>query len=203
MRALLIVALLLAGCGGGGGGEAFQGQHFTSVDFQTVQDFLDNPWVQQFLARANFTVHTGPTPPNVEGDYDTTEVIQINDFDPGTVGLSESFDLTLFNQSGDLIDLSQDVSTISDVFITGSGNDFTIWVVTSEDLPGFDCTLVEVDFITGTVLSNGDLEGRVGAVAVGWFGSGCDAAAALVGLRNANDGLGVILVTKFDAIIRP
>ncbi len=202
MRALLIVALLLAGCGGGGGGEAFQGQHFTSVDFQTVQDFLDNPWVQQFLARANFTVHTGPIPPNVEGVYDATEVIQINDFDPGTVGLSESFDLTLFNQSGDLIDVN-DGSVHFDVFITGSGNDFTIWIVASEDLPGFDCTIVEVDIITGTVLPNGDLEGRAGGVLVGWFGSDCDAVAALVGLRNANDGLGVIVVTKFDAIIRP
>ena len=201
MRALLIVALLLAGCGGGGGGQVFQGQHFTSVDFQTVQDFLDNPWVQQFLARANFTVHTGPIPPNVEGVYDVTEVIQINDLDPGTVGSSESFDLTLFNQSGDLIDVNDGSSTVFDVFITGSGNDFTIWVVAFEDIPGFDCTIVEVDIITGTVLPNGDLDGRAGGVAVGWFGSDCDAVAALVGLRNANDGLGVTIVTKFDAIL--
>ena len=201
MRALLIVALLLAGCGGGGGGQVFQGQHFTSVDFQTVQDFLDNPWVQQFLARANFTLHTGSIPPNVEGVYDVTEVIQINDLDPGTVGSSESFDLTLSNQSGDLIDVNDGSSTVFDVFITGSGNDFTIWVVASEDVPGFDCTIVEVDIITGTVLPNGDLEGRAGGVLVGWFGSDCDAVAALVGLRNANDGLGVTIVTKFDAIL--
>ncbi len=117
------------------------------------------------------------------------------------MGSSESFDLTLFNQSGDLIDVNDGSSTVFDVFITGCGNDFTIWVVASEDIPGFDCTIVEVDIITGTVLPNGDLEGRAGGVLVGWFGSDCDAVAALVGLRNANDGLGVTIVTKFDAII--
>ena len=198
MRVLLIAALLLAG--GGGAGFAAQGQHFTPLDFLTGQKFLDNPWVRQLLARANLTVHTGPNPPNVEGLYNVTRQVQINDLDQLSVGISGSADLTLFNQSGDLIDVDDGFTTLFDVFITGSGNDFTIWVVVSEDVPGFDCSIVEVDIITGTVLPNGDLDARAGSVLVGWFGSDCDGVAALIGLRDADDGLGVTIATTFDAM---
>ena len=192
--ALLMFLALSSGCGGGGGGDALAQVHSTPQDFQSVQDFLSHPVVLQLLARGNLTVHTGSNPPNIEGIYDVTETIQINDFAPGSVGLSGPSNLTLFDQRSDVISVADPSNTVANVFITGSGIDFTIWIASSERLPGFDCTVVEVNILTGRVLANGNLDMRIGAVLVGLFGTDC---AVLLGDPDAL--LGSIIVLSIDA----
>ncbi len=191
--ALLMFLALSSGCGGGGGGDALA-LHSTPQGFQSVQDFLNHPVVLQLLARGNLTVHTGSNPPNIEGRYDVTETIQINDLAPGSVGLSGPSDLTFFDQLSDLISVADPSTTVANVFITGSGIDFTIWIVFSERLPGFDCTVVEVNIMTGRALPNGNLDMRIGAVLVGLFGTDC---AALLGDPDAL--LGSVIVASLDA----
>jgi len=104
-----------------------------------------------------------------------------------------------FNQALDTIDVNDGTSTLRDSYITGSGNEFTIWSVASDVVSPFDCRLVEVDVISGTVLPNGDLDARLGTVLVGWFGSECDFVASLIGVGSASNGLGVTIAMDFDA----
>ncbi len=168
----LVFALLLVGCGGGGGGD--EGGS-TAADFQSVESFLAHSRVQRLLTRANLTVHTGSSPPNVEGIYDVMQTIELHDVQPGEVGQTKSFDLTLFDQAGEDIRVRDDspITAAERAFITGTGNDFTIWRVVTLDFFLVDCRAVQVQVLTGRVLPNGDLEARLGEVLVGWLGTEC------------------------------
>ena len=206
MRALVWIGLILAGCsggggddgGGGGGGGTTAALHFRESQLATFDDVVNNTHVQRMLARANIVGHQGDSPPDVEGIYDVDLRMRINDLVPGTVGATDSGTSTFSNQRATRIDMNDGLRTVRDAWITGSGNNFTIWLVGSEVVAPFDCRIVEVNVISGTVLSNGDIDARVGNVLVGWFGSECDDVAQLLNLGSARNGLGVTISIDFE-----
>lgn len=201
MRALIAVLVsTLVGCGGGGGGG---GQavpvHYTVADFQTAQDFLDNPIVQDMLLRAGIDVHVGSTPPLIEGTYESSEAIVLNDFPPHGTGAVPPYDEVFSGQSAGTISLSGG-HTFSQAFITGSGAVFTIWFVVAYGFPGFDCTVVEVDVLSGSVLPGGDIDIRTGGVIVGASGADCDILAAALSGGSVDAMRGLAIATIADMV---
>ncbi|MHC4164632.1 MAG: hypothetical protein ACYSUM_21135, partial [Planctomycetota bacterium] len=176
--ALILIPAIAACSGGGGGGAAAGALNYTTSDFQSVQDFVDNPLVQQLLGRGNLTVNDGGSPPNVEGSYDATMTIEIHDVQPGEVGQTEVFSFWLFDQVDEDIgfdDLSDFGIIESRAFVTGNSDTaFTIWHVCTSDLLLADCQVVLARIITGSRLTNGDLSVRSGQTIVGWLGSECN-----------------------------
>jgi hypothetical protein len=144
-----------------------------AADYPTLQSFLDDPLVQDLIARGGFTLHFGSTPPVVEGSYDLEVVVETSD-DPEDVGDTTRGPMCLFGQSPGRISLRDDADEYADMFITGTGDAFTIWFVVEDSAPFGSCVATEVTVLTGNVLPGGHLDARLGVVLVGWRGSTCD-----------------------------
>lgn len=186
--------VLLSACGGGGGGGPPPVIHYTVADFGTVQDFLGNPIVQDLLSRAGITTHAGSTPPIVEGTYEISEVIFMNDIPPHTTGAVAPYTSVFSGQAGGRISLD-DGDTVGQAFITGSGGDFTLWSVFAVDIPGYACTVVEVDVVSGSVLPGGDIDARLGSVIVGASGIDCGALAGLISGGSVDGMRGIVIAS--------
>ena len=192
-----ILALLLAACGGGGGsGDQSLPVHYVVADFQAVEDFLENPYVQEMLARGAIQVHNGSTPPLLEGEYEVHETVFIDDLPGNLTGPVAPYNMVMYDQSGDRITV--DDGSVVEPLLTGSGTGFTLWFVVSSDVDG--CAIVEVDVLSGTVLPNGDLDIRFGAVIVGASGAGCGAIAGLVSGGSVDAMRGIAVVSEGDAL---
>jgi hypothetical protein len=142
---------------------------FKSTGFTYPEDFLRNPAVMNTLSLAEpkFTLYGGPNPPAIEGEYSTTQCyysskssnpnieyqigqnlntifLFYNQTTNGTILFSEKEDNTFSFSS---------FSTGAHSFITGQGNNFTVY---SEILNPDGSTTVSIT--SGQMLSSGDLQ---------------------------------------------
>jgi hypothetical protein len=169
--ARLLCVLLLAACGGGSGAKVVV-VGARAEAYRTLADFLDDPLVQDLIARSGLSVHLGSAPPPLEGFYDLELIVEMSDFDEGDVGEVTLGELCLFGQSGDRISM-RDPMEYRDVFVTGTGDDFTIWFVTEASSLLGGCVATNVTILTGRLLPGGNLDAHLGGVLVGWYGLTC------------------------------
>jgi hypothetical protein len=170
MRFLFVLGLALVACGGGGGGGGAVG---ASVgDYKTLEDILDDPLVQDMLARTGVEVHLGSEPPLLEGVYDLELTVESSDFGDDDIGLVTTGVICLFDQSPTRLSI-RDPAEYRDVFVTGSGDDFTIWFVV--ETPSFLslCFSVDVLVLTGRRSATGELDAKLASAMVGWYGTSC------------------------------
>jgi len=142
---------------------------FRKNDFESPEEYLENPSVKNAVEDSDFPIYEGNAPPRLAGDYLTyATVTSTSPLLEDLVGtLLVNSKITLYNQtaSGE-ISLQETLNDItvwgSGGYITGENNDFTIWQESRQSgseagLPD-DVTVYVSLLISGYKEDDGDLK---------------------------------------------
>lgn len=108
-----------------------------NTGFSSAQDFKDNSYISNAIIQSGITINDGTNPPNIEGEYDTSPSSYYAACDVWTtlIGINLNTIVKYYNQSGLRISSSEKCPTVGsyysegvDGFITGCGNNFTVWM---------------------------------------------------------------------------
>ncbi|MBL4561641.1 MAG: hypothetical protein JKX79_11735 [Labilibaculum sp.] len=139
-------------------------------NFQSAEEYLENPSVSQAIKKAGVSVNLGDNPPVLSGDYDADgRVIKAGEPINNLIGLDINSLFSLYNQtSSGKISFHESVNGInvwgSGGYITGDNSRFTIWQESKQrgeeaGLPD-NVTVTIALVMIGTKLSNGDLSAK-------------------------------------------
>jgi len=141
---------------------------FKKNDFESPEEYLENPSVKNAVEDSDFPIYEGNNPPRLAGDYSANgEITSTSPLIESLIGTSINSKITLLNQTASgKIDLKETVGSItvwgSGGYITGENNDFTIWQESSQSgseagLPD-DVTVYVSLLMSGYKEDDGDLK---------------------------------------------
>ncbi|MFA5431576.1 MAG: hypothetical protein WC319_01685 [Candidatus Paceibacterota bacterium] len=128
--------------------------------FTCIQDFKDNSYIMDAINAAGITIWDGNTPPNIEGEYKTNEIMVYNSSSNFSNNIGQYLN-SLFKyydqESNNTIKCTEsstgNYSEGKGAFISGTGQYYTVWLECSNS-DGSTSVLVE----SGEKLSNNDLD---------------------------------------------
>jgi len=147
---------------------------FKKNDFDSPEEYLENPSVKNAIKDSDIPIYKGDIPPRLAGDYlSNGEVISTSPSLEILIGTPISSKVTLYNQTASgKIDLKETVGSItvwgSGGYITGENNDFTIWQESRQSgseagLPD-DVTIYVSLLMSGYKEESGDL--KINAISI-------------------------------------
>ncbi len=150
-------------------------------NFESPDEFLENPDIADAILESNFSINYGSTPPNIEGSYTLAGSV-VNASQSSLIGTAMGSIIEFYNQVLDNLDLREtvgtQVATAEGSFIIGNYGRFTIF---EESKQNYDDGYVYVALLmSGTLYDSGtidaytlttitEVEGIEGAEAGGWY----------------------------------
>lgn len=139
-------------------------------DFDSAEEYIENPSVNKAVEESNIPVYEGDNPPALAGDYTTEgEIIDGSSSINFLIGQEINSITTLYNQTASgRISFREKIGSLtvwgSGGYITGNSGRFTIWQESSQSgsdagLPN-DITINVALLMSGTKLENGDLDAK-------------------------------------------
>lgn len=151
----LIIIFILAGC------KPLAPTPPKTVGFDSSTEMLDNPDVITAIDDSGFEAETGNNPPNIVGDYNLNGNV-IDASKSSMIGMLMRSEIEFYNQHGTLIDMKETVGSQTAYgtgsFINGQNNNFTIYQEATQDVYGYDVTVVAM--MSGTLDYSGNISGQ-------------------------------------------
>ncbi|MDC7220743.1 MAG: hypothetical protein PQJ59_12485 [Spirochaetales bacterium] len=136
-----------------------------SWDYDSPEEIMDDPEVDNAITETDFGIYSGTNPPNIEGIYTMSGTVVDSD-DSSYIGVAMGSEIEFYDQTSSTISMIEtflgDEYYGEGYYITGNyGTYFTTWQ-TAKVENEYDTSqyYVVVALISGTILSNGDLDGE-------------------------------------------